>query len=1046
MGDANGRGGGNSGANSSIGGGGASGGVSNLSSTNPFLPLLQASTQFFSQTIQSFQTGLQQPPTTATAAAGNNSSVAISSRENSSNGAAQDVFQVPSAVNIERSPKSQGIFDEPTSHYSSSSTTDQLTTAPSRSTLGSVSSSVSTLPPGSAGLSMGELLFSAPPIYQSKDLEALAAQQSNNLATTTIQSAVISTGTTTSSISSSGFNSSSPFASQVVTSTSSSSSNAPDFSSYLTKHPSTMNTGGRQVTGPRLSTSGSPQHTRYNLYHQNSAENAGSPLHTSGTVIPPSAHSPPPGPGSRRASYPNRKEYPHETIPKSEFPQHIPYIPSPHHHHRGSTGGLVERKAGMVTESAIISHFTDPLRHHYLPPTAATPVQPFLEEQEEPPEEPCLDHQLSTSSNPSFDLEREDLKNRIMLETMREEIRIANERMADATKSLMMDDVFLPTSVTNNSTASDGVGNQHQFDSPRKASVTGTGNLSSLSSTTQDSSISNERESISIASAGNSGISSSTLSSSGSTFHPAIISNMSENTSTKSSLRKDVDVGKENMVAGGGNEKSILTSAGPLIHNNEPPICVNSSSNSASSSSYRSSRSRIETETGKYNMQGKQEELIESDSKNGYGNERAVSTSSNSGGDMNGATGNHVSPSSTTSTAATTIATNSERNEQQRLLKHQSSSTEITSVSALMNTLSSMGFNVMSSSSASPTATTTFSRPPTVGSYFKQNSRSFSLRQSSTDSIGSDSDLSSPTEGSMPSLQRAMSCDSVCSDTSVILGDLDPPHMTGHLCIGLEYDSETADLLVNVMEAKELVGPDPDPNAPFDSYVRVYLLPDKTTNMQTRVYRKSLSPVYKEKFMFGLEMSELANRSLVFYLYATDKYTNTLIGEVELKLGDMDVTQPVVTWLLLTDTGQRGGEFGEIMFSLSYLPTAERLTVVVVKARNLKFPHDRETGDPFVKVYLLQRGKKVSKKKSSTKRGEKNPIFNEAMIFSIPAHALQTIQLRITVADSLEAEGRAFSIGHVIVGSVATGKPLSHWNQMLSSLRKPIAMWHALRK
>ncbi len=47
--------------------------------------------------------------------------------------------------------------------------------------------------------------------------------------------------------------------------------------------------------------------------------------------------------------------------------------------------------------------------------------------------------------------------------------------------------------------------------------------------------------------------------------------------------------------------------------------------------------------------------------------------------------------------------------------------------------------------------------------------------------------------------------------------------------------SETADLIVNVIEGKELVGLDPDPSAPFDSYVRVYLLPDKTTNMQTRV-------------------------------------------------------------------------------------------------------------------------------------------------------------------------------------------------------------------
>jgi len=50
---------------------------------------------------------------------------------------------------------------------------------------------------------------------------------------------------------------------------------------------------------------------------------------------------------------------------------------------------------------------------------------------------------------------------------------------------------------------------------------------------------------------------------------------------------------------------------------------------------------------------------------------------------------------------------------------------------------------------------------------------------------------------------------------------------------------------------------------------------------------------------------------------------------------------------------QKGGESGEMMFSLSYLPTAERLTVVVVKGRNLKFPHEKETGDPFVKVTFV---------------------------------------------------------------------------------------------
>jgi hypothetical protein len=42
------------------------------------------------------------------------------------------------------------------------------------------------------------------------------------------------------------------------------------------------------------------------------------------------------------------------------------------------------------------------------------------------------------------------------------------------------------------------------------------------------------------------------------------------------------------------------------------------------------------------------------------------------------------------------------------------------------------------------------------------------------------------------------------------------------------------------------------------------------------------------------------------------------------------------------------------MFSLSYLPTAERLTVVIVKARNLKLSQNRESGDSFVKVSAVE--------------------------------------------------------------------------------------------
>ena len=90
--------------------------------------------------------------------------------------------------------------------------------------------------------------------------------------------------------------------------------------------------------------------------------------------------------------------------------------------------------------------------------------------------------------------------------------------------------------------------------------------------------------------------------------------------------------------------------------------------------------------------------------------------------------------------------------------------------------------NIIGSTAPVPLSST--SSP--VASY---RARSFSLRQASVDSIGDSSDLGSPDgSSSLPFLQRAMSCDSVCSDTSVVLGDLDAPHITGYLCVGLEYD------------------------------------------------------------------------------------------------------------------------------------------------------------------------------------------------------------------------------------------------------------------
>lgn len=103
---------------------------------------------------------------------------------------------------------------------------------------------------------------------------------------------------------------------------------------------------------------------------------------------------------------------------------------------------------------------------------------------------------------------------------------------------------------------------------------------------------------------------------------------------------------------------------------------------------------------------------------------------------------------------------------------------------------------------------------------------------------------------------------------------------------------------------------------------------------------------------------------------------------------------------------------------------------------------------------MLKDDKKVSKKKTSIKRSDPSPIYNESMIFSVPPYMLGSIQIRLTVVNSMESSviesgntiNSVKSIGHVIVGCSTSGKGEKHWTQMLTSLRKPVAMWHIIRQ
>lgn len=55
--------------------------------------------------------------------------------------------------------------------------------------------------------------------------------------------------------------------------------------------------------------------------------------------------------------------------------------------------------------------------------------------------------------------------------------------------------------------------------------------------------------------------------------------------------------------------------------------------------------------------------------------------------------------------------------------------------------------------------------------------------------------------------------------------------------------------------------------------------------------------------------------------------------------------------------------------------------------------------DPYVKVSLMCEGRRLKKRKSSTKRNTLNPIYNEAIVFDVPPENIDQISLLIAVMD-----------------------------------------------
>lgn len=242
------------------------------------------------------------------------------------------------------------------------------------------------------------------------------------------------------------------------------------------------------------------------------------------------------------------------------------------------------------------------------------------------------------------------------------------------------------------------------------------------------------------------------------------------------------------------------------------------------------------------------------------------------------------------------------------------------------------------------------------------------------------------------------------------------------------------------------------------SYVTLY-------EFRTSSKKKTQHPIFKETFIMEVNKGDLKDGALKIAAFDDEKYANdSELGEITIPLKELSFGRNGEENNTTRDFLEPRKEYGEILFGLSYLPTAERLTFNLTKAHNLKLTADNtEHFAPFIRVLLMHNGKLLKKKKTSSRQGTTSPVFNETLTFDVPPAQLDHVVF-LVVASHRDPQDQSLSspdsptspphssgarksrhIGKVVIGSSVKGLALNHWKAMKQSPRKQVTQWHLLR-
>ncbi|XP_033340641.2 synaptotagmin-5 [Megalopta genalis] len=236
---------------------------------------------------------------------------------------------------------------------------------------------------------------------------------------------------------------------------------------------------------------------------------------------------------------------------------------------------------------------------------------------------------------------------------------------------------------------------------------------------------------------------------------------------------------------------------------------------------------------------------------------------------------------------------------------------------------------------------------------------------------------------------------------------------SGELQLGLIYDASAGILTVRLIEARDIHARELSGTA--NPYAKIRLLPDGSNVWQTQIHRRTLNPVFEEFFVFEIMPdTTLAGRTLDILLYDFDAFSrHQCLGHVQIPLSSvmdfLDKTLTLITKPILrygSENRMKTPSLGELMVSLSYQPAAEKLTVIIVRAKNLPNINDSTNANLYVKVKIIQDGKSIKKKKSNIQRETISPVWNDTLSFDINSDVLSKCVIEFII---LRANGEVLT-------------------------------------